>query len=807
MGVLLLLFAACSSTRMLKQNEYMLVQNVVKMEDVKGRQFDDLYYLLRPETNRKFMNIFSIKTSLYAHYQAKKQFNLDSILCNYPVHNFLYKSLEKGLPWHVNRYRSLQTWLGEKVGEPPVLLDSAQIIGSTGQIKIAMKKMGYFDAKIRPEVIFKKSNPKKAKVIYHITANECYYIREIHYRIDIPEYRRIILSDTANCLAEPGQPYDEDLLAQERKRILTLIRDKGYYYVPNEIVTIEVDTFNSIALRDKKGHPTVRLDILINFDEIKSREIQEKVTYKYRLNNVYIYTNYDVRTGRDAPMDTVLFRTLRNRLDSTRYFFITPHSVSDGKKKFRDYKYRTITDVIFTKRDQTYTKSDFSRSYNRINALNNFSIISMEAIENQELKDTISKHGFLDTRYQLTRRKVHGTAMEMSMRTDKTYLSFTYTNKNIFKGAEYLSINLYGSVYYYNWFNKTEEQLIYGELGASVKLDYPRLFLFKQTQKLEALRYSTAIELGANYSWIYGRLMLNANLTYNWAPKSYLSHTLAPINISTIDTSTYTTRTISHYPTEYRDKFRKNMIVSLKYGVNYFVPNLKNKHTLRLYASFESAGMLLTGLNKLANAISGKNKTWIVAGYEYATYEMAEFNLRYYYIINKNNSVATRFNVGMAFPLFGSRNIPFEKSFFLGGANSMRAWAYRALGPGSYHSDASIQRTGDLKLEMNIEYRGTIYKALKFGIFADMGNVWLSRKYADMPGAEFNIKTFYKEIAIGVGVGLRFDFNFFLIRLDYGLPLYDPSRLQGNQWFNEACVKNKLWKWGQGFQFAIGHAF
>jgi outer membrane protein assembly factor BamA len=804
---LLLLLAACSSTQMLKQNEYMLVQNVVKMEDAKGRQFDDLYYLLRPETNKKFMDIFNIRTSLYAHYQAKKEINLDSALRAYPFHNFLYKSMEENMSWHVKNYRRLETWLGEKVGEPPVLLDSAQITGSIEQIKISMKKMGYFDAKTQPEVSFKKTNPKKAKVLYHVTANECYHIREIHYQIDIPEYWRIIIGDTTNCMVKCGQPYNEDLLAQERQRILTLIRDKGYYYVPNEIVTIEIDTFNATTLRDKKGHPTVRLDILVNFDEVKSREIVEKATYKYRFNHVYIYTNYDMRTGRDGPMDTVQFRTLRNRLDTTRYFFITPHTANSGKKIFRDYKYRAITDVIFTKKGYTYAKSDFTRSYNRINALQNFSIINMEAIENHALKDTNSKHGFLDTRYQLTRRKVHGVAMEMSMRTDKSYLSFTYINKNIFKGAEYLSINLYGSVYYYDWLSKVKETQVFGEVGGSVKIDYPHLFLFKQTQKLEALRYSTAIELGANYSWMYGRLMLNANLSYNWSPNAYLSHTFTPISISTIDTSAYTTRTINNYPAEYRDKFRKNMIVSLRYVVNYLVPDLKSKHDLRFSASFESAGMLFTGLNKLANVISGKNETWLIVGYQYATYEMAEFNMRYVYTINKNNSVATHFNIGMAFPLFSSRHLPFERSFFLGGANSMRAWVYRALGPGSFYSQENIQRTGDFKLEMNLEYRGTIYKAVKFGIFADMGNVWLSHKYADMPGAEFNIQRFYKEIAVGVGLGLRFDFNFFLIRLDYGLPLYDPSRPQGYQWFSEACIKQNYWKWGQGFQFAIGHAF
>jgi len=784
----------------------MLVQNAVKMEDTKSQQFDDLYYLLRPETNKKFMGIFNMKTALYAHYQAKKQINIDSALIPFPFYNLLYKSIEKNLPWHVKNYRRLETWLGEKVGEPPVLLDSNQIISSVEQLKIGMKEMGYFDAIIRPEVIFKKTNPKKAKVFYYITANDCYYIRDIHYHIDIPEYKRIVLIDTANCLVKRGQPYNEDLLAQERQRVLTLIRDKGFYYLPNEVITIEVDTFNATTLRNKKGHPTISIDVLINFNEVKNYETQEKATFKYRFNNVYIYTNHDMRMSRDVPMDTVLW-TSRNRSDTTCYFFITPSIANTEKKRFQDYKYPTIANVIFTKKNQIYTKSDLTRSYSRLNALSNFSVINMEVIENLALKDTSNKSGFLDMRYQLTRRKLHGVAVEMSARTDKTYLSFTYTNKNTFKGAEYLSVNIYGNLYYYDWLGKGKERQLFGEIGGSAKLDFPRLFPFKQTQKIEALRYSTAFEVGANYSWLYGRLMLNANITYNLSPNAYISHTFTPISISTIDTSTYTTRTISKYPVEYQNKFRKNMMVALRYGVNYSVPNLTLKHTLHIYATFESSGMLLTGLNQLANVVTGTDKTWLIAGYQYATYEMAEFILLYKYTINKNNSVATRLNIGIAFPLFNSRYLPFDKSFFLGGANSMRAWTHRGLGPGSFYSQENIQRTGDLKLEMNIEYRGTIYKVVKFGIFADMGNVWLSHKYADMPNAEFDIKRFYKEIAIGVGLGLRLDFNFFLIRLDYGLPLYDPTRLPGFQWFNASCLKQNYWKWGQGFQFAINHAF
>ncbi|MDR2868690.1 MAG: BamA/TamA family outer membrane protein, partial [Bacteroidales bacterium] len=715
------LFSACSTTRSLQKNEYLLTQNVVKMTDVKSQRFDDLFYLIRPETNTKFLQIFNIKTSLYGQYQEFKRKNTDSVLLDYPINNFFYGAIKQDMPWHLLQYYRFRQWLGEKVGEKPVLLDSTQIGGSIDQIKIAMQKMGYFNAEVQPEVIFRKVNKKKAKVVYHVTANDAYYIRKVNYHISIPEYRRIILADTVNCLIKTNQLYDENTLSQERTRILTSIRDHGYYYVPSTIITMEVDTLSASQIRDNKGRKTVAIDVLVNFDAVKDKESVYRAKFQYEFDDVYVYTNLDPAVGRDIQMDTVLYRSMRNKNDSTHYYFITPHSAQlKSGKLFRDYKYRTIVDVIFTKKNNIYAKSDVTRSYQRLNALNNFSIINIELIHQTEQSDSTTKTGYLDSRYQLARRKVHGISLELSARTDKSNLSFTYTNKNIFKGAEYFTANVYGSVYYYDWINNREMKNIFGEIGGSLKLEFPHLFLFKQTQRIGAQRYSTSIEVGANYSWYYFRLMLNTALTYNWSPNAVWTHTLSPINISTIATSVNTENMIREYPSSYKDKFQKRLIASMKYGFSYDMPTLKFKHKLNLAFHYESSGLLLSGINALSNAVENNKRLLTVADYPYATYEMAEFTLHYTYTIDKNNSVATRMNIGLALPLFNSKDIPFEKSFYLGGANSMRAWGFRALGPGSYHTENYMQRTGDVKLEMNLEYRGTIYKAIKFGIFADM---------------------------------------------------------------------------------------
>ena len=224
--------------------------------------------------------------------------------------------------------------------------------------------------------------------------------------------------------------------------------------------------------------------------------------------------------------------------------------------------------------------------------------------------------------------------------------------------------------------------------------------------------------------------------------------------------------------------------------------------------------MLLSSICAMVRAPKDEAGHYQIAKRNYGNFELAEIDLRYSYIINKKNSIATRFNFGLGIPLWNASTMPFEKSFYLGGSNSMRAWDYRTLGPGSYYNAANENlkndiRTGDMKLELNIEYRGTLYKFIKYGIFADAGNIWLTHKDKDMPNAEFSINRFYKEIGLGVGAGLRFDFSFFIIRVDAAVPIYDPCKAPDDRWIGitQNDKGRKTLNRSVNFIFGIGHAF
>jgi outer membrane protein assembly factor BamA len=778
---------SCNYTKNLSKNEYALIKNTVKVEGVKGTLFDELIDLIRPIPNKKFMDMFPIKVSLWAYHQPK----FDSI---------------KG----ITKDSKFNRWC-RKVGEPPTLLDTTDMLHSISQIKLAMFKRGYFDATVQKEIQYLKK--QKARVNYFVSPKQSYCIRKVDYQIDIPDYKRIIITDTVNSLVKKGMIYDEDILIAERNRIVNIIKDQGYFHITSNIVTFLVDTNDAYHHINTQSHPTLNLTVKVSFDDVEDKSLVSKNTNRYKFNNALIYTNYDLNFDKSVYLDTIPYLDFRNKNDSTLYEFVTIKKLKKGSnrlKLIKDYTSRTIAGSIWMKKGELFTQTAYERTYKKLRDLNNFTIINISYSEDEALWDSISKIGILNTTLRLTRAKQHGLGAAFDIRTDRTSLELSYTNKNIFRGAEYLKISGYGSLYYYNWLNEILKKIstdypIYLEVGGSVSLLFPRLLMLPQYQNIDFWGYSTEMKFSASYTQRFTRLNLQASYSYNWSPSRYLTHSISPIDISTLDTrSNRDTTIVKKYPESYQRKIEKFFLPSSRYTLSYYKPE-KNGNIFRVNFSFETVGLMLFSVNKVVD----KDNMWtIFNNFNYGTYEKFELNLVHSKIINKNNSFATRLIFGMAIPFQKNTVVPFERSFFVGGSNSMRGWAFRQLGPGGYNSEEYIERVGDMRMELNLEYRGTIYKAVKFGVFSDIGNVWLLSKYKDMPNAEFSFKTFYKQIAVCVGLGLRLDFNFFILRLDYGLPIYNPSMPIGNYWINNNWFKkNKWWNGTQGIQFGIGYAF
>lgn len=779
--ILAMLLASCSSTKILTDNQYMLMKNTVTMEDVKGEEFSDMVDYVLPLPNNKFMGIFNAKTSLYASAQPK-----------------IDKKTGKVKDSKFNK------WIRESVGEPPVLLDSILITTSERKLKTVMKKKGFFHAEVRSEVVFPKE--KRAIVNYYVRANDPYYIRRVSMDIPVYEFRKVIVLNMRGNKVKRGTRYDEDLIAEEIGRMAQLLRNEGYYFANSELFYCEVDTINSNEYRDANGHRTLELKFVLNTTDSAALE---RALYKYYFDQVSIHTNYNVSYGDEVQYDTTHFFTSHPELDSTDYRFLTPRVPEayrkNGQPK-RDFKFRTITDKVYCKRGQMFSEDIYARAKKGMNDLNNFTTIDINFTEDLSRRDTARKIGYLNTEYILVRRKVHSIGGQVDVRSDKSALSFTYGNRNIFKGAENFTLNVSGSYYYYS------KQYRYPEFGVNIKIEFPHLFLFKKYENPEAQKYSTSIALGTTYSGLYNRWMYNASYFYTYQPNHNLSHTITPIDFRTLNTDESRSRVLygEYYTGSYLRRFEKYFLVSFRYTLNYVVPFKQHyiKNNMRFSITYESCGMLITGLN----ALFAPNQRWMLGQYNYVAYQGFEFNWQYSHIFNGNNSIAMRFNTGFKLPVFKDEVIPYEAGYFLGGSNSMRGFPFRGVGPGSYAGKNKIEYTGDIKLEMNLEYRGTLYKAFKYGVFIDAGNIWLAKEYEDMEYAEFKFNRFYKEIALCAGVGIRLDFNFFIIRLDYAVPFYDPRAYEYGAWINKRWVEgatssDKIWNWSQGFKFAIGYAF
>ncbi|MBO4645915.1 MAG: BamA/TamA family outer membrane protein [Bacteroidales bacterium] len=804
---LCLILAACNPSRHLSDGEYMLTKNTVKVVDNKSVEFDDLYYMVRPTTNKKFLDVFPLKAWSYVNNLPK----VDSAGNVIKDTKFMQKRRD--------------------AGEIPVLLDTNMITYSLNQIKTAMSNWGYFDAEAWDSVKYKdptKMHPKrhKAEITYFVRAGEPYYIRKISYNIDISEYKKIILQDTVNTLIKVGEKYNAETLLEERNRMVNTIRDQGYYYVSNDIVSFKIDTIDASSHLDKKNHKTLEVNIYVNFNRITDDVLRERHAYKFYFKDVNIYPNYH-------PQDTAKLipnTHHRGRNDNTKYVI---HSVNRAEypkhakdMPVRDIRPRILVDNILTKSGVPYSQTLINRSRKKLNDLKNFSYIDISIQEATDERDTINKVGYLNTYYKLTRNKLHSLSAEVEARSDKAALSLTYSNKNLFRSAEYFNVNVYGGLGFRIRSKKKSETgkasfvLENQEAGAEISMDFRRLLFFKQTQKIEATNYGTSLKLGAHYenSYLYRRLIYNLALVYSLSHNSNLVHTITPLDLSSIiiqPKGNEFYEVMSYYSKDFQSKYENNLLLSFKYGLTYTHPckDIRNSFIVRLRT--ESSGMLLSAICAMANAKRDDDGHYTIFGKKYGNFELAEIDLRFTHLINKKNSVAMRFNFGLALPLWNATTLPFEKSFYLGGSNSMRAWDYRTLGPGSYYNSSEEKlvndiRTGDIKLEMNLEYRGTIYKFIKYGVFVDAGNIWLSHKDPEMPNAEFSFKRFYKEIGLGVGAGLRFDFSFFIIRLDAAVPIYDPGKPTGNQWIgvtqNPESGKKELNR-SVNLIFGIGHAF
>ncbi len=663
-------------------------------------------------------------------------------------------------------------WL-RKIGEEPVIFDSISATRSKAQIESYLGSKGYFNAEVEETAAIDK---KEAEVFYMITPGTPYTIRDIMYEIEDSLLFGLVMVDTANCTVERGMVYDVDLLQKERQRLERFIRDVGFYAFSTEDIFFRVDS--SLASGKVDVHYVVARKTALDTEG----KVVSTSHRMYWVRDVYVYPEFEpreaLRGGEQyaGSFDTVYFKGV---------YFITP----PGRQLVKP---EVIKQAVYVIPGSLFSVTNAEQTQSHLAELKNHRLVNVAYTEVGLENSDDSTKGLLDCIIQLTPMVRQSFTVELEGTNSGGNLggalNLIYQNKSLFQGAENFTIKFKGA--YETLTEKVTGFRNSQQYGFESTLRLPK-FLMPFPSKEAFIRKhdpKTVLQAGYNYQKmpVYTRTVANMTVGYSWRGNKYTSHMLNPLGIDVVTlpyiSPSFKARidTSSYLAYSYRDV----MILGGNYSFifnNQMIQKAKDYWFIRL--GFDAAGNLLALGYNLAGAAK-EDDTYQLFRQPYAQYVKGEADISYHRRINDASSLVYRVFSGIGWPYGNSRAMPFEEQYFGGGSNDIRAWMVRTLGPGSYAvTDTSfINQTADLKLEANAEYRFKLFWILEGAMFVDAGNIWTFREDPDRPGAQFKFNRFIDDIAVGAGLGLRFDIKFVLLRADFGLKLRDPQISDGSKW-------------------------
>ena len=767
---------SCSSTKFVGEGEYLL-DDVKIVSDTKAYKPSDLKPYLRQQPNFKAFGL--MKWQLY-------------------LYGWSGRDADK---WINKRLRSM--------GEPPVILDTTLVEQSVGELQRFFVNKGYLNAQVNASI--DTSKYKKAVVTYQITSREPYRIFDYSMYLNDPKIDSIArlkprrhsvlasafrtFSDDYTSLIRNGDLFDRDVLDRERQRITSLLRRRGYYAFNRDYLSYVADS--------SYNRNVVDLDMLLKPYRWQRPDgsVVDTVHRPYYIKDVSIVTDYNPLTFEENQVtayDTV-------RVGDVKILYgkngrsIRPNVLawSNYIRPGRLYNERTV--------EQTYA------SFATLRALRNVNIRFSELEENDSLK--------LNCTILTSPAKLQGFGVDVEGTNSAGDLGFAsslnYQHRNLFKGSEVFSAKVRGA--YEALSGDQSEGNSYWEFGAEASVLFPR-FLFPFLKEGFRRKVRATTELKMSYSIQtrpeFQRSIVSAGWNYIWQERSNTQarHVFKLLDIDYV-----------HLPkisSSFRDSLPESTLLYnftdqfiLGTGYTYSFNNynaqdrMRDNHSMRF--SFEMAGNLLYGFSKLTGADPDEEGRYELFGINYAQFIKGDVDFSKSLVLDSRNRLAFHIGVGVGYPYGNSRMLPFERSYFAGGANSVRGWSVRSLGPGSMPVDSirgntSIaQQVGDIRLDLNIEYRTKLFWKFEMAAFVDAGNIWTFHKDETRPNGNFDFSRFYKEIAVSYGLGLRLDFDFFLIRFDTGMKAYNPQETGKERWalLHPNFHDNFAWHFAVGYPF------
>lgn len=685
-------------------------------------------------------------------------------------------------------------WVLNTFGATPILISTVNPEIRTKIASNLLADYGYFNGKVNYEVIPNAKDSLKAKVLYSIDMGTPTFVDTVYYENFQPHTLNILDRARRGSKIKKGQQFNVVDLDDERNRVSGLLRNLGYYYFRPSYLTYQADTTQvkdtvSLKLLPIKKMPkeaqkryyngTTTFLLFGKNGEAPNQEMQ------YKDLNIQYYNKLNLRP-----------KMLYRWINSNQFASLRRRRSSEMPNYYSLYRQRRIQE--------------------KLNELGIFRYVEM----NYELRDSLQKSDTLDLNILASFDKMLNAELEfnLAMKSNDQAgpgAAFSLSKNNVFKGGETWEIKLRGA---YEWQTgkKSEKNSLMNsyELGVSSSLTIPRL-LFPTLRKNEyEFPTTTIFKLYVdqlNRAKYYKILSFGGNVSYDWKPKPTTRHQFTPLNLN------FTL--LQHTTARFDSIIDENKMLAISMQ-NQFIPKMEytytydntptrgriRKNQIWWQTTLSSSGNITSLAYKaFGQDFSKKDKEFL--GAPFAQFLKINTELRYTWNFSPNQSLVARFIGGVITSYGNSQVSPYTEQFYIGGANSIRAYTVRSIGPGSYHPGERgrytfIDQTGDLRLEANLEYRFPIVGNLRGALFLDAGNVWLLRSDEGRPGAKFNVKNFADEIALGTGFGVRYDMDILVFRLDCGVALHNPYKTSRKGYYNIERFKD-----GLGVHFAIGYPF
>ena len=656
-----------------------------------------------------------------------------------------------------------------RLGEPPVIYDESRCRQTAVQLNNLLESKGCFGSTVDMDTV--AMGRYNIELAYRVRAAQRYSVDEVLYRTSDNTVARLLEQWQPEARIKAGDYYDQEKIAAERSRIVENLRESGYYYANPELITFLVDTTYSAR----------HLSIDVNVD---SRALQV-----YHINNIFVYPN-----GTAGPFDTLIYSYpgITRNID---YQFLHTEPMT--------LRPLTISRALMLFPGMTYRPRYINNTYNSLLSLRNFKYISIEFSPSPASTDTLP---LVDAHVRLMRAVQQRLSLSLEL-TNASPLgsgdsvgflaggnlgietAIEYQHKNLFHGAELLRVK--GSLLFElpKITLKGGEGTFYDhfsafEVGLDASLDMPVFLIpFSSHLQWQRIRPHTLFSAGGSYQYRYyfERILANTSFGYSWSHSSRVANQLLPIELTFVRLmhldEAFAARLRSVNDLRMKYQYSSHFIMGLRYDYTYSNQQIGTRRNFNaLHFTAESAGNLLSAVMRSTSPVTDSVGIMELFGVPFSQYLRFGAEWSRYHYLGSRSIFVSRLLLGVGLPYGNSVAMPYEKSFFGGGPTTMRAWQLRRLGPGSYQSgDDILERVGDLQLVINLEERFPIVGIFEGALFADIGNVWLLNKSQQYAGGEIKLSSFPREVAVGIGAGLRLAVSIATLRVDFAIPLYDPG--------------------------------